>query len=84
MKQTLLQRVEAFLVESAIPQSIFGRDAVRDPRLVADLRDGRVAGLRVICRIEHFMNNWRADYRAGRVKPRGDRRRHIVRAGEQA
>lgn len=84
MKQTLLQRIEAFLVESAIPQSVFGREAVRDPRLVADLREGRIAGLRIICRAEHFMNKWRADYRAGRVGPRGDRRKHSVRAGEQA
>lgn len=84
MTQTLLQRVEAFLVESAIPQSVFGRDAVRDPKLVADLREGRIAGLRMTCRAEHFMNKWRADYRAGRVRPRGDRRKHSVRAGEQA
>jgi len=75
MTQTLLQRVEDFLVESAIPQSVFGRDAVRDPRLVADLREGRVAGLQIICRLEHFMNKWRADHRAGRVRPRGDRRK---------
>lgn len=84
MEQKLLQRIEAFLVESAIPPSVFGRDAVRDARLVADLREGRVAGLRIICRVEHFMNKWRADHRAGRVKPRGDRRLRSVRAGEQA
>lgn len=82
MEHSLLQRIEAFLVESAIPQSVFGRDAVRDPRLVADLREGRVAGLRIVCRLEHFMNKWRADFRAGRVKPRGDRRKQSVRAGE--
>jgi len=84
MTQTLLQRIEAFLVESAIPQSVFGRDAVRDPRLVADLREGRVAGLHIICRLEHFMNKWRTDYRAGRVRPRGDRRKQRIRAGESA
>ena len=79
MTKNLLQRVEAFLVESAIPPSVFGREAIHDPRLVMDLRGGRIVGLRVICRVEHFMNKWRADHRAGRVIPRGDRRRAIVR-----
>ncbi len=79
MEPNLLSRIEAFLVESAIPQSVFGREAVGDPRLVADLRGGRIAGLRIICRVEHFMNKWRADRRAGRVALRGDRRLHMVR-----
>lgn len=79
MAQKLLQRIEAFLTESAIPPSVFGREAVRDPRLVADLREGRIAGLPMICRLEHFMNTWRADHRAGRVAPRGDRRLYVVR-----
>lgn len=79
MARELLQRIEAFLAESAIPPSVFGREAVRDPRLVKDLREGRIIGLRVACRLEHFMNKWRADYRAGRVAPRGDRRLRLVR-----
>ncbi|MBL8652038.1 MAG: hypothetical protein JNL35_16740 [Sphingopyxis sp.] len=79
MAQTLLQRIEAFLAESAIPPSVFGRETVHDPRLVRDLRGGRVVGMRIICRVEHFMNKWRADRRAGRVAPRGDRRLHMVR-----
>lgn len=79
MAHGLLRRVEAFLAESAIPPSVFGREAVRDPRFVADLRGGRMVGLRMACRIEHFMNKWRVDYRAGRVAPRGDRRLAIVR-----
>lgn len=79
MARNLLQRIEAFLAESAMPPSVFGREAVRDPRLVADLREGRVAGLRIICRLEHFMNKWRADHRAGRVAPCGDLRLYAVR-----
>ena len=74
MAHGLLRRVEAFLAESAIPPSVFGREAVRDPRFVADLRGGRMVGLRMACRIEHFMNKWRADFHAGRVAHRGDRR----------
>lgn len=79
MAQNLLQRIEGFLAESAIPPSVFGREAVRDPRLVKDLRQGRIVGLRVACRVEHFMNKWRADHRSGRVAPRGDRRLYVVR-----
>ena len=79
MERSLLQRIEAFLKESAMPPSVFGRAAVRDPRLVSDLRGGRVPGFRLACRVEHFMNKWRADRHAGRVAPEGDRRAHAVR-----
>jgi hypothetical protein len=74
MERSLLQRIEAFLKESAMPPSVFGRAAVRDPRLVSDLRGGREAGRQVECRVEHFMNKWRADRYAGRIAPVGDRR----------
>ena len=79
MERSLLQRIEAFLKESAMPPSVFGRDAVRDPRLVSDLRGGREPGLQLTCRIEHFMNKWRADRRAGHVAPQGDRRLRAMR-----
>lgn len=74
MARSLLQQIEAFLMESHMPPSVFGRAAVRDPRLVSDLRGGRTAGRGVICRTEHFMNKWRADFRAGRITRQGDRR----------
>lgn len=60
MEYSLLQRIDRFLAESGIPPTLFGRQAVRDPRLVSDLRGGREAGTRVIARVEHFMNSWRA------------------------
>jgi len=81
MKRSLLQRIETFLKESDMPPSVFGRAAAHDPRLVSDLRGGRDPGFRMICRVEHFMNKWRADYRAGRVARVGDRR---VRTGGRA
>jgi hypothetical protein len=87
MERSLLQRIEAFLKESAMPPSVFGRAAVHDPRLVSDLRGGREPGRSVICRIEYFMNKWRADHRAGRIAPQGDRRVRELRnldAGVQA
>lgn len=77
----LLQQVEAFLKESAMPPSVFGRAAVRDPRLVGDLRSGREPGRQLTSRVEHFMNKWRDDSRAGRIAPQGDRR---TRTGRKA
>lgn len=74
MERTLLQRIDAFLKESAMPPTVFGRAVVRDPRLVSDLREGREPGRQLICRVEHFMNIWRAERHAGRVAPQGDRR----------
>lgn len=79
MQRSLLQNIEAFLKESAMPPSVFGRAAVHDPRLVSDLRGGREPGREIICRTEHFMNKWRADRHAGRVVPIGDRRSRAAR-----
>ncbi|EQB31739.1 hypothetical protein [Sphingobium ummariense] len=55
----LLRTVERFLSENNIPPTRFGREAVRDPRLVFDLRQGREPGDRVRRRVEHFMNTYR-------------------------
>ena len=37
----LLEQVERYLAQTNVPPSRFGRQAVGDPRLVADLRSGR-------------------------------------------
>ncbi len=37
----LLAKVERFLRKSGVPPTRFGREAVRDPRFVFDLRRGR-------------------------------------------
>ncbi|HET6524276.1 hypothetical protein [Sphingopyxis sp.] len=79
MERSFLQRIEAFLNESAMPPSVFGRAAVRDPRLISDLRSGREPGRDIICRVEHFMNKWRADRHIGDVAPSGDRRTRAFR-----
>ncbi|WP_022683720.1 hypothetical protein [Sphingobium bisphenolivorans] len=55
----LLRAVEKFLRESGIAATRFGRESVRDPRLVFDLRRGREPGDRIKRRIEHFMNTYR-------------------------
>ncbi|MEV4935177.1 MULTISPECIES: hypothetical protein [unclassified Sphingobium] len=55
----LLRAVEKFLRENGVPATRFGRESVRDPRLVFDLRKGREPGDRMRRRVEHFMNNYR-------------------------
>lgn len=55
----LLHMIERFLGETAMRPTTFGRECVRDPRLVFDLRRGREPGDRVRRRIEHFMNTYR-------------------------
>ncbi|WP_255325799.1 MULTISPECIES: hypothetical protein [Sphingobium] len=55
----LLRAVEKFLRENGVPATRFGRESVRDPRLVFDLRKGREPGDRMRRRVEHFMNTYR-------------------------
>lgn len=56
----LIMIVERFLRETGMSATQFGREAIGDPRFVADLRRGREPGHRVRCRTEHFMNMMRA------------------------
>lgn len=66
MTSPLLYRVDRFLKESGMSPTLFGRLAVRDPRFVGDLRNGREPGSRVSRNIEHFMNKWK-DQQGGQV-----------------
>lgn len=52
---SLLPRIDRFLRNTRMSQTRFGRLAVRDPRLVGDLRRGREPGPRTIARVEAFM-----------------------------
>ena len=52
----ILRKIENFLRNTGMAPTRFGRDAVRDPRLVFDMRNGREPTPRMIRRIEHFMN----------------------------
>ncbi|MBA4747718.1 MAG: hypothetical protein H2056_03280 [Sphingopyxis sp.] len=61
MTSPLSHRVDRFLKASGMPPTLFGRLAVRDPRLVGDLRNGRQPGPRVSHNIEHFMNKWQKE-----------------------
>lgn len=51
----LLTRIESYLRRTGVPPTRFGRDAVRDPRFVHDLRRGRTVGDRVARRVIAFI-----------------------------
>ena len=51
----LRRTIETYLKVSGTPATRFGREAVRDPRLVHDMRRGREIGPRVAKRILAFI-----------------------------
>jgi hypothetical protein len=55
----LLRTIEGFLKESGMPPTRFGRNAVRDPRLVLDMRNGREPGERMKRRVQHYIASQR-------------------------
>lgn len=69
---SLLHAIEVCLRISNIPPSRFGRDSVRDPRLVHDLRRGRQPGRRmeqrVRCHIERVLKDAAASASSGARK----------------
>jgi hypothetical protein len=62
----LLTDIEKHLARHRMAPSRFGRDAMRDPRLVFDLRKGRGVGPKVRRQIEVFLS--------GRAARSGDAR----------
>ncbi len=52
----LLQRVEKYLRRSGTPATRFGREAVRDPQFVFDLRRGREPRSRLVKRVHAFLD----------------------------
>lgn len=57
----LLKKIETFLNQHGMAPTRFGRDAVRDPKFVFDLRRGREPTGRMTRRVEHFMNAYGAE-----------------------
>lgn len=53
----LLKRIEDYLRRSGTAPTRFGRSAVRDPRLVHDMRGGRAAGARMTRRVLDYIEN---------------------------
>lgn len=54
---SLLWQIERYLKQTGTPATRFGRHAVRDPRLVHDLRRGRQPGVKMERRVRAFMEN---------------------------
>lgn len=52
----LLRRVERYLRHSGTAPTRFGREAVRDPRFVFDLRQGREPRARVAERVSLYLD----------------------------
>ena len=55
----LLRDVEKFLRASQISAARFGRNAVRDPRFVFDLRKGREPRLETVNRVRAYLEGKR-------------------------
>jgi hypothetical protein len=51
----LLREIENFLRISDVPPARFGHEAMRDPRFVFDLRNGREPRPRTVARIRRFL-----------------------------
>ena len=51
----LLREVERFLRHSEIPAARFGRDVMRDPRFVFDLRKGREPRIQTVNRVRAYL-----------------------------
>ena len=60
----LIRKIEVFLRRTGMAATVFGRAAVRDPRFVLDLRNGRTPRPRTEKRVEHFMNTFREETHA--------------------
>ncbi len=51
----LLRRIERYLRASDTPPTRFGRESVKDPRLVGDMRNGREPGARMAARLDAYL-----------------------------
>lgn len=61
----LIHKIDAFLRQTKMPQTRFGRLATNDPQFVFDLRRGRVPRSKMERRVEHFMNTYREGSHVG-------------------
>jgi len=57
--KTFLSSVEDFLRESKMSDTRFGKEALRDPMFVFELRNGRNVSLKLVERVHSFMSEHR-------------------------
>lgn len=55
-QETFLNQVETFLTRSGIKPTAFGKEVAGDPNLVRDLREGRSLSLRLIEKVQTFID----------------------------
>ncbi|WP_084582135.1 hypothetical protein [Sphingomonas azotifigens] len=75
---SLQVEIEAFLVRTRMPATRFGRLAAGDPRLVSDLRQGRVPGPVLAARLRAFLAAppaWKPGRRGGAMSGRSSKMR---------
>ena len=53
---TILRRVEKYLRRTNTPATRFGREAMRDPRLVLDMRNGRELRAATAARLSAYLD----------------------------
>jgi 2,4-dienoyl-CoA reductase-like NADH-dependent reductase (Old Yellow Enzyme family) len=68
MYTTLLRRIEKYLKRTRTAPTRFGREAVRDPQLVFDLRKGRQARRNLETRIHDYIDRQEAMLEAARCR----------------
>ena len=64
-QDAFLQQVEQFLTRTEMSATAFGREALKDPNFVSDLRDGRAPNLRIAQKVMEFMRSHRVPEREG-------------------
>ena len=52
----LIRRIEQFLERANMTPTRFGREAVRDPRLISDMKNGRELRDETIARIQAWLD----------------------------
>ncbi|WP_106638847.1 hypothetical protein [Allosphingosinicella vermicomposti] len=62
----ILRRIEVYLRKSNTPATRFGREAMRDPRLVLDLRQGRELRMETAARLIAYLDSKENGLGAGR------------------
>jgi hypothetical protein len=55
----LLREIEAFLEQTGMPPSAFGRATIGDPNLVRDLKDGRELRFQTTQTIKNYIASYR-------------------------
>jgi hypothetical protein len=54
----LIGKIERFLRKTCMPPTVFGRQAMGDPRFVGDLRNGREPREATVARVKAFMDTY--------------------------